>query len=262
MKKTKIEWCDTTWNPVTGCRHGCRYCYARRMASRFASKDPEAIIETVNTNNLHILEKPYEYKGKIEPYPYGFQPTFHKYKLVEPERTKVGKRIFVGSMTDLFGEWVPDEWIQEVFAACDRAPWHTYMFLTKNPNRYIELAKKNLLPRQHWYGYSATKQDQLWHFHHADDCPCLNLFISMEPLLEDISPSFSTHMPADWVILGAETGNRRGKVVPEKNWIRGIANSCELSDIPVFMKESLLPIMGESEMKREFPAGLQKEVDE
>lgn len=253
MKNTKIEWCDMTWNPVTGCQHGCQYCYARRIANRFASKDPDAVIETANCKELHVLEEPYVYKGKTEPYPYGFQPTLHKYRLDEPANIKTGKIIFVGSMTDLFGEWVPDEWIRQVFEACDRAPWHTYLFLTKNPNRYIELAKKDLLPRQHWYGYSATRQNQLWHFHHAADCPCINLFVSIEPILEFMVTPFSTHLPADWVILGAETGTRKNKVVPEKRWIKEIAETCDWCGIPVFMKESLLPIMGEAGMKRQFP---------
>lgn len=231
MKKTRIEWCDSTWNPVTGCLHGCPYCYARSIAHRFAGT-------------------------KI--YPNGFEPMFWADRLGVPDQWKEPRNIFVCSMADLFGEWVPDEWIKEVFAACDKAPWHTYLFLTKNPNRYLELAKKDLLPRQHWYGYSATRQNQLWHFHHADDCPCLNLFISMEPLLEDISHNFSTHMPADWVILGAETGNRKDKVVPKKNWIQGIVNSCEWSDIPVFMKDSLIPIVGEENMRREVPYSIRR----
>lgn len=253
MRNTSIEWADMTWNPVTGCQHGCKYCYARRIADRFSSKDPDAVIETANCNNLHVLQEPYVYNGKTEPYPFGFQPTLHKYHLDQPAKVKTGKLIFVGSMTDLFGEWVPDEWIREVFEACDRAPWHTYMFLTKNPNRYIELAKKDLLPRQHWYGYSATRQDQLWHFHHAADCPCINLFVSIEPILEFMVTPFSTHLPADWVIMGAETGSRKNKVVPEKRWIREIAETCEWCGIPVFMKDSLLPIMGEADMKRQFP---------
>ena len=264
MKKTKIEWCDMTWNPVTGCLHGCKYCYARRIAERFgldfapklgdpgmegAKKyDSEAGIDT-----MLELEKPFKKNGRIQPYPFGFQPTLHKYHLDQPAKVKTGKLIFVGSMTDLFGEWVPDEWIREVFEACDRAPWHTYMFLTKNPNRYIELAKKDLLPRQHWYGYSATRQDQLWHFHHAADCPCINLFVSIEPILEFMVTPFSTHLPAGWVIMGAETGSRKNKVVPEKRWIQEIAETCEWCGIPVFMKESLQPIMGEEGMKRQFP---------
>ena len=105
MRNTKIDWCDMTWNPVTGCLHGCEYCYTDRIANRFASK-----VYTQNKINfakdfktdLHI---PYKSNlGKIEPYPAGFQPTFHRYRLDEPKQKTKPLRIFVSSMGDLFGE--------------------------------------------------------------------------------------------------------------------------------------------------------------
>ncbi len=245
--KTKIDWCDSTWNPVTGCMHGCEYCYARRIAERFG------------THNKY--ERPYEpvlyvpirrVRTEAEPYPYGFMPTFHRYRLGEPARWTKPRTIFVCSMADLFGEWVPDSWIEDIFDACENAPQHRYLFLTKNPKRYIELAKKGKLPRQHWYGYSATREDQLWRFHHADECPCINLFVSIEPILEPMRPGFSTHTPADWVIIGAETGHRNGKVVPEKKWIDDILMECQYSGRPIFMKESLRSLMGDG-FRQEFP---------
>lgn len=252
-RKTKIDWCDSSWNPVTGCLHGCQYCYARGIATRFAGFDPDenpddwkfrrggTIVE------LEGMQARQQKNGKVVPafYPFGFTPTLHRYKLDEPKKWKQPRTIFVCSMADLFGEWVPDEWIQAVFDACEAAPQHRYLFLTKNPNRYIELAEKDMLPRQHWYGYSATRENQLWRFHHADECPCINLFVSIEPILEPMQPRFSTHTPADWVIIGAETGNRKGKVVPERKWINYILAECEYSGRPIFMKESLRPIMGD-----------------
>ena len=171
---------------------------------------------------------------------------------------KKPKNIFVCSMADLFGDWVPDRWIQEVFTACEKAPWHRYMFLTKNPKRYIDLAGKDILPRQHWYGYSATSQKALWTFQHADECPCINLFVSIEPILEPMEPGFSTHTPADWVIIGAETGNRRDKIIPDKEWIDKIASECLYSGIPVFMKDSLVSVVGEENMIRQFPESFTK----
>ena len=242
---TRIDWADATWNPATGCLHGCEYCYARNIVHRFGG----------NTDSqIHTLETR-QYKDGTwtpDPYPFGFAPTFHKYRLHEPLRLKKPRNIFVCSMADLFGEWVPNEWIKAVFDACEAAPQHRYLFLTKNPARYIELARKDMLPRQHWYGYSATKQSQLWSFHHADECPCINLFVSIEPILEPMKPNFSTHTPADWVIIGAETGSRRGLVKPEKSWIDNILMECEYSGRPVFMKDSLREIMG-SDFRQEFP---------
>lgn len=244
---TKIDWCDATWNPVTGCLHGCEYCYARRIAERFGSKQTPIFTE------YPVLTEPVrDSAGKINPYPFDFTPTFHRYRLDEPKKWKKPRNIFVCSMADLFGEWVPDLWIAEVFNACAKAPQHRYLFLTKNPNRYIELAKKDKLPSQHWYGYSATRENQLWRFHHADECPCLNLFVSIEPILESMQPCFSTHTPADWVIIGAETGHRKDKVVPEKKWIDNILMECEYSGRPIFMKESLRGIMGK-DFRQEFP---------
>ena len=262
MEKTKIDWADSTWNPVTGCLHGCEYCYARSMASRFslpfAPKLGDPGMEGARKwdgpdgiDTMLALEKPYEKDGKKQPYPRGFAPTFHMYRLGGYEKKK-GRTIFVCSMADLFGDWVPDEWIRKVFDACERAPQHRYLFLTKNPHRYIELAKKDLLPRQHWYGYSATRENQLWRFEHADECPCINLFVSIETILEPMHPGFSTHTPADWVIIGAETGNRSGRVIPEKKWIDEIVEECEYTGRPVFMKESLRKIMGE-DFRQEFP---------
>lgn len=252
---TRIDWADATWNPVTGCLHGCEYCYARAIANRFKGSDID--IEDAGPPIQATLYDPIcrtdkSGKTRIAPYPYGFTPTFHRYKLDEPKRWTKPRTIFVCSMADLFGEWVPDEWIKAVFEACEAAPQHRYLFLTKNPARYIELARKDMLPRQHWYGYSATKQSQLWSFHHADECPCINLFVSIEPILEPMKPNFSTHTPADWVIIGAETGSRRGLVKPEKSWIDNILTECEYSGRPVFMKDSLREIMG-SDFRQEFP---------
>ena len=263
--KTKIDWADATWNPVTGCEHGCEYCYARRMAKRYSYEgqtlDAPCELQRVWIEDrkglepgLHVLRYAVQLKdnGRIVPYPFGFAPTFHRYRLDIPARWKRPRTIFVCSMADLFGAWVPEEWIKAVFDACEKAPQHRYLFLTKNPGRYIELAKKDMLPRQHWYGYSATKENQLWRFHHADDCPCINLFVSVEPILEPIRPGFSTHVPADWVIIGAETGNREGKVVPEKKWIMDIAEECSYSGRPIFMKSSIQDLMG-ADFRQEYP---------
>jgi len=138
-QNTKIDWCDATWNPVTGCYHRCEYCYARRIAERFgcatiAIYDEDGYVVdgfvTCADGTCHEMEHPYEDcgKGRIAPYPYEFDPTFHRYKLDEPQHWKKPHTIFVCSMADLFGEWVPDEWIEQVFKACEAAPQHRYMF--------------------------------------------------------------------------------------------------------------------------------------
>ena len=115
--KTKIDWCDTTWNPVTGCLHGCEYCYARRIVERFGGLAPD--------NECHELEeRNRDTRGKADPYPFGFAPTLHRYRLNQPKEWTEPRTIFVCSMADLFGDWVPLDWIQQVFAACREAPQH------------------------------------------------------------------------------------------------------------------------------------------
>ena len=260
--KTKIDWCAASWNPVTGCLHSCEYCYARRIAERFGGASEthnnecchECQWETEGTGEIHDLNEPiYDYdKCRNAPYPFDFDPTFHRYRLDEPRRWTKPRTIFVCSMADLFGNWVPDEWIQEVFEACAKAPQHRYLFLTKNPNRYNELAAKGMLPQEHWYGYTATSQKMLWTFHHADECLVKNLFVSIEPILAPMQPGFCSHVPADWVIVGAETGNRKSKVTPERDWIMKIADECSYGGRPLFMKESLRELMG-SDFIQEFP---------
>ena len=154
MNKTKIDWATMSWNPVTGCRHGCPYCYARRTAHRFDARcaDPDPLAD-----GLHVLEE----KIKATPYPYGFEPTMHRYRLNQPEHQAEPQTVFVCSMADLFGRWVPTSWIAEVLDACRRAPQHRYLFLTKNPARYLQLDYMGLLPHENnfWYGSTVANED-------------------------------------------------------------------------------------------------------
>ena len=247
MNKTKIDWCDSTWNPVTGCLHGCEYCYARGIANRFGFGAYEPNIDE------RVLIEPAVSAGKKVPYPFNFEPTFHKYRLNEYQNKK-GRNIFVCSMADLFGEWVPDEWIREIFEACHNAPQHNYLFLTKNPKRYLQTDLP--LDDNLWYGTSICRK--------YDIAKCRYLpfgrkkFVSIEPILEDLdiidSPLINY---VDWVIVGAETGRRKNKVVPERKWIENVVNECKKDNTPVFMKSSLSDIWGEP-LIQEFPEELKR----
>ncbi len=255
MNNTKIDWCDSTWNPVTGCLHGCEYCYARNIAERFGGevtgKETVKRITVKDGSIIWDLEKPIcKTDGKISPYPCGFIPTFHRYKLDE-YRNKKGRNIFVCSMADLFGDWVPDSWLDEVFAACKKAPQHNYLFLTKNPKRYVELINNTDFfvksTNNMWFGYSYTdKHSKTWWN------PDYNIFISVEPILEPIEAP-----KCKWLIVGAETGKRKDRVIPERKWIEHIVESCRNNKIPVFMKSSLAPIWGDP-LIQEFPEELKR----
>ena len=285
--KTKIDWCDATWNPVTGCLHGCEYCYARNIAYRFGAVGWETNTENGRdgdfydgTGENHVLDKPAmrEWKsGKITkaPYPFCFDPTFHRYKLDEPQRWKKPRTIFVCSMADLFGEWVPDEWIAEVFKACDAAPWHRYLFLTKNPKRLCrmaiaakvfwwnidhqdsqvhprttEYAEVMRLPiRGNWWFGSTIDNSKATCF--CDGCTW-NTFTSIEPLTEHLNMGIGSFGNSKWTIIGAETGNRKGKIIPKREWVENIVEAAQITGMKVFMKESLRSLMGE-DFRQEFP---------
>lgn len=259
----KIEWCDYTWNPVTGCKHGCRYCYAEEIANRFSMlnndvtlSETKEIIDMVYGCNE---SKDYKITGECislytpigceinEPYPFNFRPTFYHYRLQEPLKKRKPSKIFVVSMGDLFGEWVPDEWIQEVFKACEAAPQHTYMFLTKNGSRYEQLG---LLPDndKFWYGTTRTGINPKLECGAADHG---KKFLSLEPLLAPIDTGTLDAIEFwDWVIIGQQTGT--GAKPPKPEWVQKIIDRCRDVGVPVFVKSPLyekFPI-------QEWPEGL------
>ncbi len=260
--RTKIDWCDASWNPVTGCLHGCEYCYARRIANRFKKKP-----DFIPIAHVHYVDKEHTMADRIEidhpckderraiiPYPFGFLPTLHKYRLGEPKQWKKPRNIFVCSMADLFGDWVPDDWIDRVLTACLAAPQHRYLFLTKNGKRYSDLVHKGILVERDnfWYGSTITAPDALywWSDKHHN-------FASVEPILEpfdykELPPDEPPGPYPEWMIVGAETGNRKEKVIPKKDWLDGILEGRKRHGYAVFMKESLRGIMG-ADFVQEFP---------
>jgi len=241
MNKTKIEYCDYTWNPVTGCLHNCWYCYAAKIANRFGkSNNSKSKIHELVYHDGTIIDLRTEINDPIDcgylpvglgnPYPFKFEPSMHYYRLDEPRDIKKGSKIFVCSMADLFGDWVPAEWIKEVLKTVKETPWHTFLFLTKNPKRYAEFE----FPENCWLGVTVTgiekNQSFLWGAVSGMD----NIkFISYEPLLgmpEEI-PKYLTQ--PDWVIIGGLTP----KPIHEFVWVERILQRC--GNIPVFCKSNL-----------------------
>ncbi len=257
MNKTDIEWADMTWNPVVGCEHNCEYCYARRIAKRFGGYDKgDGTITTHNPLPRAELHQPLTItrsSGKTvkSPFPFGFEPTLLCYRLEEPQHIKEPQTIFVCSMADLFGRWVPTRWIVEVLDACAAAPQHRYMFLTKNPERYAQLDALALLPREDnfWYGSTVTRM----YDKRFNGSIMLNTFLSIEPLHEYLDAGLGSFGSDRLIIIGAETGNRAGKITPEKAWVDNIVEAADLTHAAVFMKDSLKPIVGWMNMRRELP---------
>ena len=276
--ESKIEWCDRTWNPITGCLHNCEYCYARGIAKRFGGYDEHlhneitnAILDLEYKQPIHDLKRPIlklsgeAKKGDImckesgkkiisAPYPFFFDPTFHRYRLDELRIIKKPQTIFIVSMGDAFGDWVPDEWITEVFKACEATPQHRYLFLTKNSPRYNRYYSfYNDRPKNFYFGASATNYGDMVKIRQTL-ANSLN-FLSLEPLHGDVDLNkfiYENPICLEWVIVGAET--KYGKVMnpPKRKWIEEILNACKRADVPVFLKNSLAGIWDEP-LIQEFP---------
>lgn len=268
LHKTKIDWATHTWNPVTGCLHDCEYCYARRFISRFAPHACERPSEPIKKldglpcyqidHPARLVDECGEYV-RSTPYPKGFEPMLSTYTLGYPAKRKIPSRVFVSSMGDLFGSWVPDEWIEQVFEAAKAAPQHKYLFLTKNPKRYYELARSGKLPgdKNFWYGTTVTKGGTAWQWCGEWSMPkAWHTFLSIEPLLDDVTIWLENggYYP-DWLIVGAMTGPGSKDHQPRREWVERLVNYARERDIPLFMKSNLKAVWGD-DLIQEYPPEL------
>ena len=234
LNPTKIEWTNFTWNPITGCNHGCAYCYARKMAQRlkgragYPAQDP-------------------------------FQPTFHVKRLRAPGQLETPSRIFTVSMGDMFGSWVPTRWIERVIDVIRMNQTHTFQVLTKDPQQIMMKMMRTTAPRlpgNLWIGTSISTAKDLPRIY---DLRCEGAgvrWVSFEPILGPILKPGSTLWDLDWCVLGAETGNRKGRVEPREEWIRTILEAADQSGVPVFMKDNLEPYWP-GDLRRESPVGVE-----
>ena len=209
--KSTIEWTDSTWNPVTGCSKvspGCKNCYAERLAAR-----------------LHAMGNPR--------YQNGFEVTLHEDQLTLPLRWKQPRKIFVNSMSDLFHEAVPDDFILKAFKIMERADWHLFQILTKRSDRLAELASKLPWPDNIWQGVSVENADYTSRIDSLLKVPAAVRFISVEPLLGPIPSLPLTGI--SWVIVGGESGPNHRSI--EKGWVRGIRDQCRRAKVPFFFKQ-------------------------
>jgi protein gp37 len=220
-----IGWCTETVNCITGCLNSCPYCYARKMANRLKGR--------------------YGYPAD-EP----FRPTFHPDKLEDIRNLKgKGKRVFLDSMSDWFSLGVDESWIAKTLDVVRFKPDHTFLILTKRPERIPD----NLPIRLNtWIGVSVTCQDDVWRIDELKDTPFCNLFVSFEPLHGPISCDLSG---IEWVIIGAESGNRKGKITPEESWIESIIYPIE-GEIPIYMKDNLKPYLYMFNLVQDFPEAM------
>lgn len=218
-----VSWAKWTWNPVTGCEHGCKFCYAREIANSQRMADV---------------------------YPFKFAPAFHEYRLEAPKNTPCKQsddptegRVFVCSMADLFGKWVPDKWITDVFNACAETPCWEYLFLTKWPKRYSMLAT---LPKA-WFGASIIKQGDVERV--TKDMTAFDVhagitrWVSLEPMLEPIT--FGDLSWCDLMVIGSQTSTTQPEgyvpaFAPKFEWVADVVKQCRDQGVPYYLKPNLV----------------------
>ena len=208
---TAIEWTDATWNPVRGCTKispGCKFCYAETFARRFEG----------------VPGHPYEA---------GFALRVVPEKLEEPLRWRRPRRVFVNSMSDLFHQRVPREYIQQVFDVMARSERHTFQLLTKRVDRVARLADSLPWPRNVWMGVSVETDRYAARAAALASIPAAVRFVSAEPLLGPI-----TSLPLDgihWVIVGGESGRHARPMDIE--WARALRDQCHRRGVAFFLKQ-------------------------
>lgn len=210
-QSTSIEWTEATWNPVTGCTKvspGCKHCYAERMARR-----------------LKAMGQPR--------YTDGFQVRLQRDLVEVPLGWRKPRRIFVNSMSDLFHDEVPLEFIQRVFETMEQAYWHEFQILTKRANRLEELSGRLPWPKNVWMGVSVESETYLHRVKQLVAVPAAVRFLSLEPLLGPL-PGLELE-GIHWVIVGGESGPGARPMSP--GWVREIRSRCLEQGVPFFFKQ-------------------------
>jgi len=211
MAKTKIEWSEQVWNPVTGCTKistGCKHCYAEKMAYRLQGMG----------------------QGK---YANGFEVTLHPEVLEKPLMWRKPSRIFVNSMSDLFHEEVPKKFVRQVFKVMGEAGQHQFQVLTKRSERMAELSPDLPWSDNVWMGVTVEKGKYLHRIDHLLDTPAATKFISFEPLLGPVTDFDPAGI--DWVIVGGESGP--GARPMEEEWVTEIRDKCVDAGVAFFFKQ-------------------------
>ena len=209
---SKIEWTEQTWNPTVGCTKispGCKHCYAELMAQR---------LQAMGTHG----------------YENGFKLTLLPSRLQEPLQRKKKTVYFVNSMSDVFHEDVPFEYIDQIFESIAKTPQHTYQILTKRADRMAQYFINRPVPDNAWLGVSVEDQEY--------GVPRIALlrqvsakirFLSVEPLLEDLGDLDLTNI--HWVIVGGESGAKARPM--QKEWVEDIRIQCEEANVAFFFKQ-------------------------
>ena len=211
MRQTKIEWTEVTWNPTTGCTKvssGCKNCYAEKMALRL--------------------------KGMgIKKYDNGFELAIHPAVLIEPYKWSSSKVVFVNSMSDLFHEDLPFEFLEKVFTVMNENPKHIFQVLTKRVKLLLEYSSKLHWTDNIWMGVTVESSKYMDRINLLRQVPASIKFLSLEPLLSSL-PNLNLDK-IDWVIVGGESGINSRPV--KKEWVNSILTQCQVQNVPFFFKQ-------------------------
>jgi protein gp37 len=219
---SKIEWTEATWNPISGCTvlsPGCTHCYAMRMAARLSAMGQEKYRGTTRVSGGRA-----KWTGKIK---------LDWSSLDLPRHWKRGRLIFVNSMSDLFHEAVPEEFIHQVFSVMAETPQHTYQVLTKRAERLEHVGGRIGWPANVWMGVSIESQDYWWRVDHLRRVKARIRFLSLEPLLGPLTAL--DFQGIHWVIAGGESGPLARPVRPE--WLRSIRDTCVNQHVAFHFKQ-------------------------
>lgn len=211
MKTTKIEWTDKTWNPITGCTKkssGCAHCYAEVMARRLQAM-------------------------RLEKYRNGFELTLHEEALTEPIQWKKQHNIFVCSMSDIFHEKVPFEFVDRIMNTISQTPQHRYQILTKRSERMVEYFKTRQIPQNVWLGVTVECQTSKSRIDDLRGLDATVKFLSCEPLIEDLGELNLDGI--DWIIVGGESGPLARPMKLE--WVVNIKSQVEQQGAAFFFKQ-------------------------
>jgi len=211
MRTTKIEWTDKTWNPITGCTKqspGCANCYAEIMSKRLQAMGHK------------------KYRN-------GFEITLHIETLNEPIFWKKPHTIFVCSMSDLFHDNVPSEFIDKVMKIIEATPQHQYQILTKRAERMREYFSKREIPKNTWLGVTIDVKSSIYKIDYLRSLDTSIKFLSCEPLLEDLGSINLSGI--NWVIVGGESGNKARPMKEE--WVINLQKQTDSQNVLFFFKQ-------------------------
>jgi len=222
MSSSSIEWTDATWNPVAGCTvlsPGCTNCYAMRMAARLDAMGMAKYNGLTRRSGKRAV-----WTGKVK---------LDQKALIAPRRWKKPRMVFVNSMSDLFQEGVPVEFIEKIWATMAEASHHTFQILTKRPERMARIAASLPKLQNVWLGTSVESEAYIHRLDDLRNTPAAIRFVSFEPLLSSVKKANLRSI--DWAIVGGESGPAARPM--EAIWVREIQESCRRSGTAFFFKQ-------------------------